>query len=160
MNSKNDSYEIPFKLLTRKGALMFGELIRKWAIEGAPENAQVSDRSTTISRASFSTHLHAKGLQEGQDYKIRAGIETIELYSRQADTASFLMPEADAITRFEQPGKHRVDLPAQYVEVLLSPQISEQYRTSYANYPFQIDSEGYEEFLDPFMASYMCMQCA
>jgi hypothetical protein len=155
-----DSYEIPFKLLTRKGAQIFGELVRKWAIEGAPKEAQLHDRSATLNRGDFTTHLNALGLQEDLDYRIRSGVESFELYSRQTNTASFLMPEADSITRFEEPGKHQIDIPTQYLNVLLNPQIGGYLQTSNANYPYQIDSDGYKEFLDPFMASYMCMQCA
>lgn len=160
MPDNGQSYEIPFKLLTRSGARVLGELMRNWATGGLPPEANETGQSATMTIDDLKTHLSAQGLSEGTDYSVRTGVNKVELYRRVPDTATFLMPESEAITRFEEPGAHNVDLPSQYLEILLSPKIGGLYQTPYANYPFQIDSDGYEEFLDPFMASYMCMQCA
>ncbi len=160
MYDQNDTYEIPFKLLTRKGARVFGKLVRIWATEGPPAEAKNKKGSASMKVEKLIKILMKEGLKEGYDYKVREGVKKIKLQSRKQDTATFLMPEAAAIKRFETPGSHNVDLPSQYLEILLNPQLSDAYQNSYANYPYQIDGEGYEKFLDPFMASYMCMQCA
>ena len=102
---------------TNKALNALGALIREWALdEPALRKLLTQDASSRLVMKVdiFSEQLEGKGLVEGVDFKVRDNVTEVELVLRAPNRFTIVLPEPDALTRFEIPGTHYVSIPSIY----------------------------------------------
>jgi len=155
-----------FTPITIRGLETVGTLIRRWTLkpETRPEHVMEGGRICVIDVDVFRNALLQEGLCETAadgavvDFEIRQGVDKVELIFRRPDRFAMLMPEEEALTRFEAPGSHMLPVPVSYQ--LINGQNAASNPNAPATYQVALDHETYAAFLDPFMAGYVCSQCA
>lgn len=174
MASWGEVYENPFTPVSAEAAKVFGAWLRKLVSERQPSLTEV-----VLGRKEFMLQMdialklvppetkiedaisHALGAKRESHYRLRPGVDEVVFMYREHSRARFLLPEPDAIGRFEEGPEHEVDLPMCYVDAFgkIPPEVLEKNKGK-ASYPYRVKAQGYEAFLDPFMAAYTCSQCA
>lgn len=165
----------PLTLWTKDAAGALGALIREWTLEPASLPAghrMEDDRTCVIPVDAFREAMG--GLVEGPrepgrpgaprpDYQIREGIAEIELILRRPDRASILLPEKVILDEQVARGDTLVlRVPAIYAEsgpAGAAPETPAKGSKEPAAYDVAASGNALEAFLDPYLASYCCMQC-
>lgn len=152
----------PLTLWTMKAAGVLGALIREWTLDPSTRPAghwMEGERTYVVPAAALREAL--AGLVEGPessgaDYQLRDGITEVELIFRRPDRMAFLMPEEDVMREQASivPGA-TIRVPALYVE----PGQWGAEGTAKAAYEVEVGQDPLRTFLDPYLASYSCMQC-
>lgn len=159
----------PLILWTRKASGVLGALIREWTLDPSTRPAghrMEGERICVIPASAFREAL--AGLVEGAetagaDYQLRDGIAEVELILRRPDRLAFLMPEEDILREQAAiaPGA-TIRVPALYIESGQSgtaPSTPAVESTARAAYEVEVGKDPLRTFLDPYLASYSCMQC-
>lgn len=178
MASWGEQHENPFTPISAQAAKVFGAWLRELVNEREPGKTKV-----VLGRMAFILEMDKRLKLVPSDvkiedpitpeliakrathYRLRPSIDEVVFMQRDPARARFLLPEADAIGRFEDDADHVVDLPTCYIGPIAKMQdgLTEQEITqlkSEASYPYKVKADGYKDFLDPFMAAYTCSQCA
>lgn len=174
MASWGEIYENPFTPISKQAAKVFGAWLRELVNERQPGIIEIA-----FERRAFVLEMDIRlGLvppetrvedpitpqliaARAEHYRLRPSVDEVVFMQREHSRARFLLPEPDAIGRFAYGAEHVVDLPTCYLDA--SDMISAKKRQEYmgkASYPYTVDAQNYEAFLDPFMAAYTCSQCA
>ncbi len=159
-----ETYENPFTPVSARAAKIFGKWLRELSLGWQPGVAeQVMDRNAFVTEMDARLGLVGKDFerQRNAHYRIRADVTEIVFQHRDKSRVVFLLPEPDAVGRFNAGTEHVVDMPVCYLNAVgqLAPEQRAQY-AGQASYPYRVDAQNYEAFLDPFMAAYTCSQCA
>lgn len=160
--------ENAFKPINNRALNALGALIRTWAVDEASRPDFVKDETTdrilVMDVKVFRACLlkQDKNLVEGQDFKIREGVLKVELVLPAPDRLTIAMPDKEALTRFSEPGIHKVPIPAIYGAAepwngKTTPNVPDE--NGDATYDVDVDDQTYGKFVDPYMAAYVCTQC-
>lgn len=146
------------------GALqVFGKLVNQWMNDPSnnPDLVPVGAGRYKMSVENFRkalTEARLVGTASGgaePDYVIRADVQWIELVMRRADVFEVLLPEVGMMLNSAEP----LQIPSVYGLVDYSSATPLQ-KNSGAFVDYQIPAGSYDAFLQPYMAAYMCSQCA
>ena len=141
-----------------------GALIREWTLDPAsrPAHQMEGARLCIIDEKDFVAAMKTKGFDKDVDYELRGNIRAVELVLPTADRFTIAMPETEALSRFETPGKHDVEIPAIYGAVEPwrgNPTPKPLSDADPASYTITVDDKTFAAFVDPYMAAYCCTQC-
>ncbi|MEM9549693.1 MAG: hypothetical protein AAGA05_00875 [Pseudomonadota bacterium] len=164
----------PFMLHTQRALAVFGELIRTWTIDPASRpdhSAEFGNRILVVDAKDLRDILiDGHGLTEDADrgkgdFIIRHGVEQIELILRDPTgvRATFLMPEVEVMqAQIASTDGVTAEVPAFYFTDPVRGRVPDDAgRQSPAFVPVTMpgNEDPMRAFLDPYLASYLCMQC-
>ncbi|SPH24051.1 hypothetical protein DEA8626_03099 [Defluviimonas aquaemixtae] len=159
----------PLTLWTNRAAGVLGALIRDWSLdpETRPEGHRMEgDRTCVIPIDAFRAAL--TGLTEGpdpdqNDYHLRDGIDDLELVFRRPDRVAFLMPEVEIMKEQSTiAAGDKIRVPALYADAGRTGSAPITHAVNDpgpATYDVRLGEDPLQTFLDPYLASYCCMQC-
>lgn len=158
--------QTPFEPLKHIALQAFGQLVREWTqdMSNVP-HTKPDGRTIIITLEDFRAAMAEKNafdvpqLGQGAHYKMRDGIIEIELLMRQNDRFSVLLPEPDAILRFNAPGPTDLQVPAIYGKDEWGYAQGDIPPDANATYTVTVQENDFSKFLDPHMAGYCCGQC-
>lgn len=133
-------------------------------------------QSATMTVPQFEAALQAelpqgKTLQNGVDYEIRSDVVTVRLTMRVPQIVDIYLPEAGVIQSIEDDlstGKASVRAPWPYTKnpppALVKITGQEGYDKAIdtgfdGDYEVELDADGFDRYLDPYMAGYVTTQC-
>lgn len=169
----------PIEILSTKGLRVMGKCIAQWCVDPIkrPPNTRIEagGRLVVFSKEDFLAHLEALPEEERltrRDIRIRDDVKEIELIVRRDDRLSILLPDPEALkhqkviqqrghpvavmlptlyqllNKDDQQGKPWMDVNLDVTD--LDPK-TEEMRL--------IGGDPFEQFLYPYLASYLCAQC-
>lgn len=159
----------PIVLHTNRAMGRFGRLIRDWTLDPStrPPHVMEGARICVIRATDFVQALESTGL-DAKDFTLRPGVEHVELLLRTPDRLSVVLPEADLLeSHLANDGPVVVHVARVYGDVDpdkpdfgmedMTPAADDSGR---ATYEVTIQDDPFRRFIDPYMAAYVCTQCA
>lgn len=157
-----DPQGLQFTPITSKAMRIFGELVHEWTTAPPKAGKEQPDGSIILDRAAFRQILLDRGLTDtanpghDPDFEIRSDVTEIELRPRRPERFNVLLPEYGNLAK-----RTSLRVPAiyglvDYATVGGVPDDNTPARTS----KYFRDEAEMEAFLRPYMAAYICSQCA
>ena len=156
-------------LLTQRAMGALGAVIRDAASAGGTENISVAE---LIDRMQAKLAPDAPPLAEGTDYRVRDGVQQVRLLARDPSRLDLLLPEPAVLqaisgslagtgglsTSLPWPYTDRAAPPEPY-DAKAAPKAVSLDQSVGGRFTVDIGEEGFEAFLDPYMAGYVTSQC-
>ena len=163
------------ELKTRRASGVLGRLVREWTVDfdASLPHRQEDDGRLVMTVGDLRAILTENGLVVGAadatdgDYHAHANIGEIELIPRRPGRFSILLPEKEVMERLQAQNNSELRLATIYFEVKPGDNVIDLEKIvasvddgNDATYQVTLEGEDrFRNFLDPYMASYMCTQC-
>lgn len=153
---------LQFTPITNRAMRIFGELVREWVSAPPKAAREQADGSYLLDRDAFVQLLRDRGLTDtaspgsDPDFEIRSDVKEIELKPRRQERFTVLLPEYDNLTK-----RTSLRVPAIYglVDYATVGGVPDDNTPARASKYFRDEAE-LDAFLNPYMAAYICSQCA